>query len=220
MRRTFTRKVLVLTLFFSLPLAAGAGAQTPAEALDALKQLQQRCESGISCREYGPALEQIQPPVHRFLAGPWAKNTPGFSVHLEKALMHYENAGKVMAFRTGNSNYFLSSQNPELFDLLRKAYPDLKVTEQKGIAALSFEEAVQLMWTMSASEIELASDNMPSGQEEKLAGASRTGDTQGSDAAKLQQQISDLKAENLHLRKENKELRKEIDRRKKKASRI
>jgi hypothetical protein len=54
---------------------------------------------------------------------------------------------------------------------------------------------------------------MPSGRE-TVTGTPRAGDPEGTDPARLQQQISDLKMENRRLRKENKELRKEIDRRK------
>jgi hypothetical protein len=217
MKKTFTRKALLLSLFLFAILMAKASAQTPGDAVDALKQLQQKCESGISYQDYGPALEQVKIPVRQFLAGPGSRSSPGFSVPLEKALMHYENAGKVMLFRKGSSDYFLSSQDPALFDVLKKTYPELKVLEQKGKSAFSFDEAVQLMWTRAASEIEQASDNIPSG-EEKTTGSIRTGGGEGTDTAKLWKQISDLKMQNRRLKKENKELRRELDRRKSKTT--
>jgi hypothetical protein len=131
-KKNLSLKTLVLGMVLFSFIGEKAWAQSAGEALDALKLLQQKCESGISYQDYGPALDQVRKPVLRYLASAGSKSSPGFSGSLGKALTHYEYAGKVMRLRTDGNGYFLSSQDPGLFDFLKKTYPELNVIDQKG----------------------------------------------------------------------------------------
>lgn len=206
-------KAFMLVPLILLSISAKAAGPSAAEALNALKELQLKCETGMTNQEYQPALNHAGNPVHRFLDASGSRNFPEFAAALKKALACYQDAGKVLLLRN-DSGYFLSGQDPDLFETLKRSYPDLKLTDLKGVPAFSCDEAVQLMWVKAASEIEKASDSLPAGSEESLVQAPGGSGEEDGDAARLKQRISELQQENQRLRKENKELRKEIDRRK------
>ncbi|HVN71520.1 MAG TPA: hypothetical protein VMU10_05825, partial [Desulfomonilia bacterium] len=206
-----------------MAISANAFGQSAKEALAAIKKLQIKCESGILYKDYSPALNEAKSPVMLYLENPASKNAPAFSQALSNALGHYELANEVFVymFKGGMGKHFESTQNPALFEKIRQAYPELHIYGQRDGSGFSCAEAIQLMWTKAASEIEKASDNLPTAEKipvvKKAAGESDR-DPENVSTSKLKRQVNALKYENMRLKKENKELRREIERRKKKAA--
>lgn len=215
------KRISLLTAALLLvALSQSAHAQSAKDALVALKKLQMKCETGILYNEYMPALSETKVMVEDYLMTPASKNVPEFSDALIGALGHYECAGKVFdyMFKAGAGQHFVSVQNPDLFAKIRNTYPELHIYVQKDIPGFSYSEAIQVMWTRAASEVERAFDNYPS----KTANAKTKNnyakvETRSSEdqprplEGKLKRQINALKYENSRLRKENKELRRELD---------
>ena len=214
----------ILSLFLLImALSTNAFGQSAREALAAIKKLQIKCESGILYKDYSPALSEAKSQVMLYFESPASKRASIFSEALHNALVNYELANDVFVymFKSGAGKHFVYTQNPELFEKIRKACPELHIYEQGGSSGFSYAEAIQLMWTRSAAEIEKASDNIPS--EEKIPVVTKTKEENGSDLenetiSRLKRQIHALKNDNMRLKKVNKELRREIERRKKKSA--
>jgi hypothetical protein len=205
---------------FLIALSADVFGQTAKDALAVIKQLQQRCETGILYKDYSQALTGVESSINLYLHSPESQKAPEFSKSLSKALMHYENAESILLFRSGSDeNYFISTQDPALFNRIKGAYPELKIYEEKGFPGISYDEAIQVMWAKAASDIEKASDNFPVDGKKSMTLKEQGKEDPGREytTADVEQQISALKEENKKLKKENKELRKEIDRRKAKS---
>jgi hypothetical protein len=152
-----------------------------------------------------------------YIESPAAKNAPEFSEALSSALAHYEHAGSIFEymFNAGAGQHFVSTQNATLFNKIRQAYPELHIYVQKDESGFSYSEAIQIMWTRAASEIERASEKMPSGgaveSTTKNDGEKNDPGQVNAIHTKLKRQVNALKNENKRLRAQNKELRREID---------
>jgi hypothetical protein len=215
MRRNTIFLIVLLTIgFFS-----DVFGQSAKEAMTALKKLQMRCETGILYNDYLPALTEAKTPVMLYIESPASKMAPEFSEALGSALAHYELAGSIFEymFHAGAGQHFVSTQNPTLFHKIRQAYPELHIYEQKDESGFSYAEAIQIMWTRAASQIEGASEKMPSAAIESTTKNDEEKNDPGQANVinnKLKQQVSALKNENKRLRTENKKLRRELDKRK------
>jgi hypothetical protein len=210
------RNTVLLILLFSIAFFSDVFAQSAKEAITALKKLQMRCETGILYNDYMPALAEAKTPVMVYIESPASKNAPEYSEALGSALAHYELAGSIFEymFHTGAGQHFVSTQNPMLFNKIRQTYPELHIYEQKDESGFSYAEAIQIMWTRAASQIERASEKMPSAAMESTTKNVEEKNDPGQVTVintKLKRQVHALKDENKRLRTENKELRRELD---------
>ena len=210
------RNTIGLILLFTLGFFSDVFGQSSKEAITALKKLQMKCETGIVYNDYLPAVTEAKIPVMVYLESPASKNAPEFSEALSSALAQYELAGSIFEymFSAGAGQYFLSTQNPTLFNKIRQAYPELHIYEQKDESGFSYAQAIQIMWTRAASQIEKASEKMPSAARKSTAKnveeKNDPGQVNGINT-KSARQVHALKNENQRLRNENKKLRREID---------
>jgi hypothetical protein len=210
------RNSIYLIVLLTIGLFSDVFAQSATEAITALKKLQMKCETGLLYNDYLPALTEAKTPVMAYIESPASKNTPEFSEALGSALEHYELAGSIFEymFHAGAGQHFVSSQDPTLFHKIQRAYPELHIYEQKDESGFSYAEAIQIMWTRAASQIEVASENMPTAEIESTTRHGKVkinhGNVNAIDA-KLKRQVLALKNENKRLRTENKKLRREID---------
>jgi hypothetical protein len=215
------RKTLLLVFLYILCFFSEVFGQSAKEAIMALMRLQMKCETGILYNEYLPAVSQAKISVMSYVESPASKSAPEFSESLCSALAHYELAGNMFEymFHAGAGQHFVSTQNPMLFQKIRQTYPEMHFYEQKDETGFSYSEAIQIMWTRAASDIEKASDNIPSSAREsttKIGGEKiDTGQANVIDT-RLKRQVNALKDENKRLRAQNKELRRELDKRKRK----
>jgi hypothetical protein len=210
------RSTIIVILLLTIGSFSDVFAQSAKEAITALKRLQMKCETGILYNDYIPALNEAKSPVMSYIESPASKNAPEFSEALGSALAHYELAGSVFEymFHAGAGQHFVSTQNAKLFAKIRQAYPELHIYEQKDESGFSYAEAIQIMWTRAASQIETASEKIPSSTLESTAKKSEEKNDPGqanSINTKLKRQVNALKNENKKLRALNKELRRELD---------
>jgi hypothetical protein len=70
-------------------------AQSAKDAVRALQKLQARVESGISYRDYAPALGDALFEVKLFLRSPEAKTKPELAAAVSKAMEYYQTAGEM-----------------------------------------------------------------------------------------------------------------------------
>jgi hypothetical protein len=211
------RSTIIVILLLTIGSFSDVFAQSAKEAITALKRLQMKCETGILYNDYIPALNEAKSPVMSYIESPASKNAPEFSEALGSALAHYELAGSVFEymFHAGAGQHFVSTQNPTLFIKIRQAYPELHIYEQKDESGFSYAEAIQIMWTRAASQIERASEKIPSTE---IASATKKDEDKNDPGqanvmdTKLKKQVRALKNENKRLRIENKKLRRELDR--------
>jgi hypothetical protein len=210
------RNTILLILLFTSGFFTDVFGQSAKEAITALMKLQMKCETGILYNDYLPAITEAKTPVMVYLESPASKNAPEFSEALSSALAHYQLAGSIFEymFNARAGQYFVSTQNPTLFNKIRQAYPELHIYEQKDESGFSYAEAIQIMWTRAASEIERASEKMPSAARKSAAKNDEEkndpGQVNGINT-KVARQVLALKNENKRLRNENKKLRREID---------
>ncbi len=210
------RKAIGLIMLFTIGLFSNVFGQSAKEAMVALMKLQMKCETGILYNDYLPAINQAKIPVMSYIESPASKNAPEFSQALSSALSHYELAGSIFEymFHAGAGQHFVSTQNETLFHKIRQVYPELHIYEKKDESGFSYSEAIQIMWTRAASEIERASERIPSAA---IGSPTKNNDEKNNPGqvnvvnTKLSRQVHTLKNENLRLRKQNKELRRELD---------
>jgi hypothetical protein len=213
---TIRINTILLILLFTSGFFSDVFGQSAKEAITALKRLQMKCETGILYNDYLPALTEAKTPVMLYIESPASKNTPEFSEALGSALAHYELAGSIFEymFNAGAGQHFVSTQNPMLFNKIRQAYPELHIDEQKDESGFSYAEAIQIMWTRAASQIERASEKMPLYAKESTTKNDEEKNNPGQVNVintKLKSQVHALKNENQRLRNQNKELRRELD---------
>jgi hypothetical protein len=210
------KNTILLILLFTIGFFSDVFGQSAKEAIMALMKLQMKCETGILYNDYLPAITEAKTPVMSYIDSPASKRAPEFSEALSSALAHYELAGSIFEymFHAGAGQHFASTQNPTLFHKIRQVYPELHIYEQKDEAGFSYSEAIQIMWTRAASEIERASEKIPSVATESTTKNDEEKNDPGQVKVmnnKLTRQVHALKNENQRLRNQNKELRRELD---------
>ena len=210
------RKTFLLILLFTICIISDAFGQSAKEAIMALMKLQLKCETGILYSDYMPAIAEAKTSVMAYSESPASRNAPEFSEALSSSLAHYELAGSIFEymFHAGAGQHFVSTQDPKLFHKIRQAYPELHIYEQKDESGFSYSEAIQIMWTRAASQIERASERIPSVTIDSTAKNDKDKNEPGQVKAleiRLKRQVHALKNENIRLRNQNKELRKELD---------
>jgi hypothetical protein len=210
------RKTIGLIMLFTIGHFSDVFGQSAKEAIMALMKLQMKCETGILYNDYQPAINQAKTPVMSYIESPASKSAPEFSEALSSALAHYELAGSIFEymFHAGAGQHFVSTQNPTLFHKIRQIYPELHIYEKKDESGFSYSEAIQIMWTRAASEIERASEKIPSVGVESTTKNNDEKNNLGQVNVintKLSRQVHTLKNENLRLRNQNQELRRELD---------
>lgn len=216
------KKAALLVILLSLISGPdGAHARSAADVLAAFRQLQQKCETGITGEDYSRDLAGIRMSVGQYLKSRESRAVPAFSRALEAAVEHYGNAESLLKARSeSGGDFLLSSRDQGLFRKIKGAYPELAISEEKDISRISYEEAVQIMWAKAASEIEKASDNYPTSGSRSEATAVAQEREMPQDLSACPDDVLSLKEQIKALKKENKELRKEIDRRKARMNRV
>ncbi len=212
------RNIALSVLLFILALSTNAFAQSAKEAVNALKKLQVQCETGISYRDFSPALAEAKFPVKQYLESHEGNQYKDFSITLNSALLIYESVNAMWNYKFSSSrgiNESIKSRySPSLCDLLLKAYPDMPVhdntnwlDEQKQNEII-IDEAIPYLFSRARMEIEKASsllqdieENQPKEKQEQAIVT--TSDTQ--------KQIDSMKKEIENLKKENKSLKKQLE---------
>jgi hypothetical protein len=215
------RNIILSVVLLIIGISTDVFGQPAKEAVMALKNIQSRCEMGISYKDYSPALAEVKIPVSLYLESTESKNTPNLSEALKMAIIHYDNAQKVWDDKYSGDkvrNYICSTFSPTLYDRMKKNYPDIKVTENSfiisSIPCFNIDEALLVIWSKAASEVKKASDLLTHPEMESVTGPveKKASTGQSKDVTSgLQQRIDDLNKENERLKNENNKLKKQLE---------
>jgi len=181
--------------------STSASAQSANDALVALKMLETRCETGISYRDYSAALAEAKFPVRLFIESGQAEGQPQVIDALNRAIEHYEFAGRLWnaRFTAGNSDRYLSGgfirPKTALGILLKEKYPEVPIMEK----LYPIDLALPHIWAHASSQLRTASEILASAEP--------------SDADKIRAENEKMRAdlELEELRLENEELKKRLE---------
>jgi hypothetical protein len=147
------KKLIIASVVLALTLMAiPAFAQSAKEAVMALKNLEARCQAGISYLDYGPAVGDAKVPVNLFTESRDAKNSPELTDSINKVMNHYEYAGKIWQLRFSPffQGYGLIEVNSALGQEINALYPKATATDEKYFV----EEILPVVWQAAARELE------------------------------------------------------------------
>lgn len=137
------------------------------EALRGLKKLEARCESGISYRDYGPALGEAKFEVNLFLESQEAKENPELTKAISKAMNHYETAQTVWKQKfDGKYAELRFTPSSAMGGIILEDYPELNKDSNLGGALLTSGNLTVIMIDVTLSHIwEEASKELKSATE-------------------------------------------------------
>lgn len=184
--------------------ATTASAQSAREAVMGLKQLEARCQTGISYRDYSGALADAKFPVNVYVESDEASNHSEFVASLNSAMQHYEFANRLWnaKFTAEERDIYLSggffSEKSSWAALIKENYPAVPLIEK----FYPLDAALPVIWGEASAEIKNAS---------KLLSEMST-DTTG-DIERLKMENDKLKAdmELEKLKRENEELKRQLE---------
>jgi hypothetical protein len=133
--------------------------QSAKDAFKALKKLEAKCQSGISYRDYGPALGDAKFEFNMFLESEEAKIKPELANSINKAMGHYIAAGTIwdtflaltkgkrfsgslLIFESGPGGYLVDQNEKDFANLLFKTYPNTAKKMEEGGAVMIIDEHV------------------------------------------------------------------------------
>jgi hypothetical protein len=132
-------------------------AATANDALRALRRLTTRIETGISYRDYSPALSEAKLEVRTFADGAHASTNPELTERLGIAIAHFDLAHVVWQerFRSyGRPLDLLYDQN--LSQRLAAAYPAMDSAKDSSTGRLLIQAAVTVIFKSAAQEVDAA----------------------------------------------------------------
>jgi hypothetical protein len=144
----------MVAMFFMVIIFLGnvCFAQSAKDAVRALQKLQARIESGISYRDYAPALGDARFEVNLFLQSPQAKSKQNLAVAIKSAMNHYQNAKETWGIKVSTGyDYITIDLQQALADSLFKDYPEIRTGYEFQV-----DKAVQIIWTKANKELEKA----------------------------------------------------------------
>jgi len=127
------------------------------DALRALRRLTTRIETGISYRDYAPALSEAKLEIRTFADGEHASANQEFTERLNIAIAHFELAHLVWQerFRSyGRPLDLLYDQN--LSHRLLATYPAMSGAKDSSSGRVLIQAAVAVIWKYGAEEVDAA----------------------------------------------------------------
>lgn len=184
------RKLIVIALLITAPLffngtclgqnpSAGDGRPAPSntlgesakEALRALKKLEARVTSGISYRDYGPAIGDARFEVDLFLDSPEAKNKPELAKAIANAMSHFGTAKSAWGLKFSNpDDQFLKigaiRKSSSWYSFFLNAYPMADKDASTGGALLSeqgntylhIDFLIPIIWAEASKQVKKATE--------------------------------------------------------------
>jgi len=157
MKRVF---ILLFLLVLWFPLTVNA--QSSKDAYKALKKLEAKIQTGISYKEYGPALGDTKFEVNMFSESAEAKEKPRLKEIFNKTIGHYEEAGTVWRYRfagRGVPNCMVPSDqggdDSALIQQILRSYPSTR-SKIDSMGRLWYEDALKAIWQEASEELKKA----------------------------------------------------------------
>lgn len=127
------KKLLLIIVSICLFSPSVSFAQSAKDALKALKRLEARCESGISYKEYSPALGDAQFEVNLYLESKEAKDNPKLAMIINGIMFDYKWAKLAWDEKFSKKPLMNSIMiDSSLAQSLIKIYPDMKKPFTEG----------------------------------------------------------------------------------------
>ncbi|MEW6615015.1 MAG: hypothetical protein AB1401_06065 [Thermodesulfobacteriota bacterium] len=210
-----TRNIVMTTVLIAMIFPTYAFGQSAKEAILALKKLQVKVQTGITYKEYSPAVAEAKFPVIVFLESPEGKLDTALSAYLSKAVRHYDNAISVWGIKFSSrrvESRIYADKNRELFEAVIRMYPDspVNVTGYTKQSYIDIGEMLSFIWTKASIELEKASGLLA--QVESNAKALKLeGQLLQKENEQLKAEITVMRTEIERLKVENKKLQQEVD---------
>jgi len=169
--------------------------QTAKDAIMALKKLDARVETGISYKDYAPALGEAKFPVNLFLESSKAKENPELTVHIRKAIRYFQTPNLIWEYKLSNGN--IISTHADCGKIISRDFPDLEI---EGF--IYIPDALNSYWNEAGKEIKFASD-IYANLDSKTTSAKQ-------ELEKIKQENESLRKENEMLKAENKKVQHEL----------
>lgn len=173
--RRFAMLFIMLATFFPLNVHA----QSSKDAYKALKKLEARTQTGISYRDYGPALGDAKVEVNMFSESQEAKEKPRLKEIFNRTMRHYEEAGNVWSYQfagRGAPLYMVSPDDSAMINQILRSYPSIRSKIEsmefnepasyddfkRGIRRktyrerLSYSETIKAIWLEASNELKKA----------------------------------------------------------------
>lgn len=214
------KKLLGIMLIVLLGLVAPAFGQTAKDAIEALQKLNARSETGISYKDYTPALGEANYKVKPYLESSDSNKNPKLKEEIRKTWVHYLAANEVLKYKF--TRYSMSN-TPDSFDRnsyiktdgqmineLVKLYPEMSSKIRDG-RFLDVSDAIVVIWKSASTELNFATKLLSLEENKKPIKPMSEESTKptGSIEARLDQ-IEQLKSKGKITDKEYKQMRKEI----------
>jgi hypothetical protein len=145
--------IALMALGFTLS-AVTAFAQSAREAVLALKELQERRESGISYRDYRNAIADAKSPVNLFAQSADAKKYPELMDSMNKVMAHYEYAGNLWNNKMTSRDAQFIEVNSDLGRDITRLYPEAARDILGGRHYYSVDLVLPVIWAQASTELD------------------------------------------------------------------
>ncbi len=165
------RSALILVFITSLILTIpdSSFAQSARDAIRALRQLEAKCEAGISYMDYDSALRDVNIEVDQFLKSEEAEKDLPSRVLVRRVVRHYKSAGLVWKIKTDSrmANPDVLHKDSEAVPMITGLYPGIEepaekggamVTSESGSSFLSITLIVSHIWGQASKDLKMAED--------------------------------------------------------------
>lgn len=151
--------VFILFMLITILLPQSVNAQSSKDAFRALKKLEAKIQTGISYKEYGPALGDAKFEVNLFSESPEAKEKPRLKEIINKTMNHYEEAGMVWRYQFAGRSLpycMVPSEDSALIQQILRSYP-LTRSKVDSMGRLSYIDALKAIWQEASEELKKTS---------------------------------------------------------------
>ena len=123
------------------------------DALKSIRRLQAKVQTGISYRDYSPALADAKLEVSMFVESSSGKKFPEFASLLSRAIGHYDVANNLWKIKFVERYAWLTDK--EVTRSLMAIYPEIAASKQERVN-LHIEETVMRIWGAASKDIDQA----------------------------------------------------------------
>ena len=220
------KKIFLFFLALTVLLPNFAFGQSARDSVKSLKRLESRVETGISYRDYAPALGEAKFQVKVFLESQEAESNPELRSAVSKAIEHYDNAHNVWNYKFsggGSSSAFYESEDQAMFRQVLNVYPDAPYTKGWRTNIMEYSVILPFIWKKASEEIKKASDLISKSELKEMSIKNenemlrKENEALKKDLAAIRSDFETLKKENMEFKQENNNLKKELENLKSKA---
>ena len=151
----YVRKAFIALMALGFTFSAvTAFAQSAKEAVLALKELQERRESGISYRDYRNAIADAKSPVSLFAESADAKRYPELMDLMNKVMAHYEYAGNLWHYKMTSRDAQFIEVSSDLGRDITRSYPEAARDILGERHYYSVDLVLPVIWAQASKELD------------------------------------------------------------------